>query len=225
MISVVFLVSGGGGTLKFLNESMKLGYVPNVEIKSVISDRVCGAYEYAQKEKLPARLITYTRQNNEELRAILKELSPDIIVTTFYKILDPLLVQEFENKLVNLHYSLLPAFKALIGMKTIDEAIKLNSRFIGGTLHLVDAEVDNGKIVSQFVLPLKYPVNTHEVQNIEFRASCFLFLNYLCTMGKDDDTGPSKGNINIISNAVYFEPEIVFDTDAMDENFWNKISS
>ncbi len=224
MTSVVFLVSGNGGTLKFLHQAIKSNLVKAIRITCVIADRNCGALEYAQREGISNALIKYLRTDTNELHALLDDLSPDLIVTNIHKILDDRLVAKFRNKLINLHYSLLPAFKGLIGMKTIEEAVKIKSRFIGGTCHYVDEQVDNGEIISQFVLPLSYPPDIIQLQNIEFRASSLLLLNSIIVLTQPKGDKSGLNSVSILGSPVYFEPNMLVNPAVFDEQFWGRIS-
>ena len=224
MTSVVFLVSGNGGTLKFLHQAIKSDLVQSIGISCVIADRNCGALEYAQKEGIPNALIKYLRTDTNSLHALLDDLSPDVIITNIHKILDDRLVAKFRHKLINLHYSLLPAFKGLIGMKTIDEAIKIKSRFIGGTCHYVDEQVDNGAIISQFVLPLSYPPDVNQLQNIEFRASSLLLLNSIIILTQPKGNQSGLNAVSILGSPVYFEPNVLVNYALFDQQFWSRIS-
>jgi len=223
MISLVFLVSGDGGTLKFINEIIKTKHIQNVSIECVIADRECGALSYSKTEGLPNNLIKYDKEHSAELLKSLENISPDFIITTFHKILDQNIVSKYRNKLINLHYSLLPSFKGLIGMQTLKEAIKLKSRFIGGTCHYIDEKVDNGEIISQFAFHVNYPNNLSTLQNIEFRASCILLLNSLLLLKNTTINNLPLSSISILASKIYFEPPLSINTEYLTEEFWKKI--
>lgn len=146
---IVFLGSGGGGNLKFINEYLKVVQV--AEVSGVIADRECGAVEYAKEESLFTDVLSFkrTEDGDRELINALKEKNPSIIITNVHKILSENVVKEFTGKLINLHYSYLPAYSGTIGMNPVDLAIKRNNSFIGTTAHYVTEEVDAGKIISQ----------------------------------------------------------------------------
>lgn len=62
------------------------------------------------------------------------------------RILKPVLLQTFPNRVVNFHPSLLPAFK---GVKAIDQALATGSNFLGLTAHFIDDGIDTGQIILQ----------------------------------------------------------------------------
>lgn len=62
------------------------------------------------------------------------------------------LLNEYKNRIINFHPSLLPAFP---GKKVIDQAIKANVQILGNTAHFIDAGVDTGPIIMQSVVSRK----------------------------------------------------------------------
>ena len=148
MKKIVFLGSGGGGNLKFIHKYFEKELF---EISGVLTDRYCGAHTYANSQGIKNKILSFKR-NEIENKVLIKELvdlSPDLIITNVHKILSSEVVKFFEEKFINLHYSYLPAYKGMIGMQPVDEAIKLNNSFIGTTAHIVSENVDSGRIISQ----------------------------------------------------------------------------
>jgi phosphoribosylglycinamide formyltransferase 1 len=146
---ITFLCSGGGGNLRLLDALIERGALRDCRLSGVIADRECPALEWARVRRIPARLIAYTRARPDDLREVLAQLAPDLIVTTIHKILDDEIVTHYEGRLVNLHYSLLPAFGASIGMEPVRLARAKGCRLIGATAHRVTADLDAGPILAQ----------------------------------------------------------------------------
>lgn len=178
MKSIVFLVSGAGSNLKFIHFALKSLKI-NARIVGVIADRDIPFEDFLICEDIYFKKIKYNRQYNNELFIELNKLNPDVIVTNIHKILDVDILTKFLNKFINLHYSLLPAFSGLIGMKTIEEAQSQNVGFVGGTCHEVIESVDAGKILFQSC----FAVNDWNSQNFDiivdtvFKTSCLLLLS------------------------------------------------
>ena len=173
-MKICFLVSGNGGNMKFIFLAQKYQIIQNIEL-SVIADRTCGAVEFAKKESIPYKVISYTKKKNSELKYELLNDSPDLIITNWHKIIDEDLVNEYRGKMINLHYSLLPAFKGLIGIKPILEAYESGCKYLGVTTHYVDFEVDSGRQLCQSVIKN----NSSLDKTIEtcFRKGCVILLN------------------------------------------------
>jgi phosphoribosylglycinamide formyltransferase 1 len=176
MKKIVFLVSGGGANLKFIYYSLKLLSV-DAEITGVISDRKVDLEEFVKEQKIYFKQISYNRNHNKELLSELKYLNPDLIITNIHKIIDRVTLESYSGKLINLHYSLLPAFGGLIGMKPIQEARNQNVRFIGGTCHEVNEIVDSGKILFQGCFAVDWNLDDKILADTIFKLSCLLLLS------------------------------------------------
>tara|TARA_R100000935_G_C2840897_1_gene170921 strand:+ start:8323 stop:8967 length:645 start_codon:yes stop_codon:yes gene_type:complete len=161
-MKIVFLGSGGGGNLKFIHEISKID--DSIEVVGLITDRLCGAMDYAIDNNIYTKKHSFIRSDieNQQLISILKELSADLIITNVHKILSESIVQNFEGKLINLHYSYLPAFGGLIGMKPVDEAVNRGNKFIGVTCHEVNEIVDDGSTIAQGFFILSESENPYQ---------------------------------------------------------------
>ena len=78
---------------------------------------------------------------------------------------------------MNLHYSLLPSFSGLIGMKPVELAIKSGSKIIGVTAHFAEIQVDQGKHIARINFSAKkYNAFSDEVKSLIFRCGCYCLL-------------------------------------------------
>ncbi|MCD6121559.1 MAG: phosphoribosylglycinamide formyltransferase [Spirochaetales bacterium] len=96
-------------------------------------------------------LINYTGKSRhdaeEKMIELLKLHRIDLVVLAgFMKILTPLFVSEYSNKIINIHPSLLPKYP---GTKGIEESYYSEDKELGITIHFVDTGVDTGKIILQ----------------------------------------------------------------------------
>jgi phosphoribosylglycinamide formyltransferase-1 len=146
---ITFLCSGGGGNLKLIAALAGQGALPHVRVAGVIADRDCPAVRWATSQGINAQVLTYTRAQSEALHNALVQETPDLVVTTVHKILDEQLVTQYSGRLVNLHYSLLPAFAGKIGMEPVRMARTHGCRLIGATAHRVTSDLDAGPILAQ----------------------------------------------------------------------------
>lgn len=218
-MKLCFLVSAGGGNFKFFHLAQKKGILKNLEL-SVIADRECNALAYAQKEKVYNRLITYKRNNNKELLTELSAINPDIIVTNWHKIIDEKTVLTYKGKMINLHYSLLPAFKGLIGIEPIIKAIDNNCQYIGVTCHYVEEEIDGGKIISQAILK-RDNLEAKDIVQKCFEFGALILLNSIVLLTRSDIINKKF----ILKNERFeFSPNLVFDDSCFDKEFWKELS-
>jgi phosphoribosylglycinamide formyltransferase-1 len=171
---ILFLASGGGGNMKFVHRYFQSN--SDVEIVAVIADRECGATSYAEAEGISAHIHSFSRTEDEDLKLkrIIDSHSSDIIITNVNKILSPSIVTHGEGKLINLHYSYLPAFSGLTGMAPVDQAIQRNNSFIGTTCHWVTEQVDAGATISQGIFSR---LNSSNVYQSVFECGALTLLN------------------------------------------------
>jgi phosphoribosylglycinamide formyltransferase-1 len=220
MKKIVFLASGNGGSIKFLAQSILLYKLP-ISIEYIISDRECGANDFAKDNKIKKKILNLKRNESLDLlKQILLEVKPDLIITNVHKIIPVQILNLFPNKFLNLHYSLLPSFKGLIGMKTVDKAREIDVKIIGGTAHLIDERLDEGVIVSQGAMIVNWSLENKEIYNQVFQLSCIVFLNAILINLKKDNVNPSK--IHFKNQRIY-NPALCFNVDKLNNTFWEKI--
>ncbi len=219
MLNVLFLASGNGGTIKFLHQAIKVLKLP-IRITALIADRDCGALEFAKQLGIVCHKVDYSRTSPHALRQTLSSCTFDLAVTNFHKIIDEETLSHFQGKFINVHYSLLPAFGALIGMKTLDAAKKANAKFIGTSCHIVTPQVDAGELIGQSILPVHWTDDSlQELITITFQSACLVFLNALVS----SKSACSKATL--LSKEVTFNPGLAFDISLMDEAFWQQVSA
>ena len=107
----------------------------------------------AQKFKIPFYHIPISRDNKSEAEAqqlkLLKEHNIDFVVLARYmQIVSGKLIDEFPNKIINIHHSFLPAF---VGAKPYHSAFKRGVKIIGATSHYITEDLDAGPIIEQDV--------------------------------------------------------------------------
>ena len=155
---VAVLVSGGGTNLQALIDAEKNGIIKNGKISLVISN-VSGAYalERAKNNGIENLVITKKGcggQENFEKQIIktLEEKKIDLIVLAgFMSILSEDFVKRYDERIINVHPSLIPSFcgKGFYGLKVHEEALKKGVKVTGATVHFVNEIPDGGKIIFQ----------------------------------------------------------------------------
>jgi phosphoribosylglycinamide formyltransferase-1 len=150
------LLSGRGTNFAAIAESVKQRRI-QAEIAIVISNRAeAPGIEHARKLGLDARvLISKGRQREEhdaDMVAALNEKQVDLVCMAGYmRLLSPLFIRAFPNRIVNIHPSLLPAFPGLEAQK---QAIEYGVKVSGCTVHFVDEHLDHGAIIVQRAVPV-----------------------------------------------------------------------
>lgn len=158
MFDIVCLVSGGGTNLAAIIKAIEDGNIKNVRIKSVISNNADAyALERAKNAGIESKCISPKNFKNRDdfnkaLLDELKSLNPDLIVLAGFLVnISKDIVDAFENKIINIHPSLIPSFcgKGYYGLKVHEAALKRGVKVTGATVHFVDAGIDTGKIIIQ----------------------------------------------------------------------------
>lgn len=157
MSRVGVLVSGRGTNLQALIDACQKGQLGG-EIKIVISNKKDAlAIERAKRAGIKTEIVTKkefpTREEHDKrVLEILIENGIDLVILAGYmRILSEVFLSEYENRIINVHPSLLPAFK---GTEAQKQAIEYGVRFSGCTTHFVNHDMDGGPIILQRVVPV-----------------------------------------------------------------------
>lgn len=164
MLKVAVLVSGGGTNLQAILDAADSGKITNTEIRVVISNNE-GAYalERAKNYGTEALLLSSksfeTREEfNQKLLEALKERDIDLVVLAGYLVVvPPCVIKEYENRIINIHPSLIPSFcgKGCYGLHVHEKALARGVKVSGATVHFVDEGTDTGPIILQKAVEVK----------------------------------------------------------------------
>ena len=158
MLRLAVLVSGGGTNLQAIMDSIQNGTITNAEIVTVISNNA-GAYALERAKAYGAESLLLspkdfdTREEfNQKLLETLKERDIDLVVLAGYLVVVPLcVIQEYENRIINIHPSLIPSFcgTGCYGLHVHEKALARGVKVSGATVHFVDEGTDTGPIILQ----------------------------------------------------------------------------
>lgn len=124
----------------------------NAQCISLITPKGSKAAEVAEKYKVPVRLI-----DGENLLSILQSDNPDLVVMSGYmRRLPENIFDFFENRIINIHPSLLPSFggKGCYGIHVHEKVLEAGVKITGVTIHYVNKDYDSGKIIAQTAVPV-----------------------------------------------------------------------
>ena len=157
-IKIAVLVSGGGTNLGALIAAEQSGIIKNGKISLVISNKA-GAYALTRAENAGIENITVLKKEcgsqeafEEKLIAELEKRGIGLIVLAgFMSILSENFTRRFENKIINVHPSLIPAFcgKGFYGLRVHEAALEYGVKVTGATVHFVNEIPDGGRIIMQ----------------------------------------------------------------------------
>src|SRR5882672_1735854 len=157
MKNLGILLSGRGSNFVEIADSIDAGRTPNARIAIVISNRSdAQGIETARKRGLNTRVIPSKGKDREahdrEVVAALQDQNVDLICLAGYmRLLSPRFVQQFPQRILNIHPSLLPAFP---GLEAQQQAFAYGVKVSGCTVHFVDEELDHGAIIVQKTVPV-----------------------------------------------------------------------
>lgn len=158
MLRIVVCVSGGGTNLQAIIDGVRRGSITNVQIVRVISNnRNAYALERAGQAGIDALCVSprdYAdrEQFNEAFVHAVDEASPDLVVLAgFLVVIPPELIRKYENRIINIHPSLIPSFcgTGFYGLKVHEAALERGVKVTGATVHFVDEGTDTGPIIMQ----------------------------------------------------------------------------
>ncbi len=221
MKNVVFLCSGNGGNMRFVHECIQRFSLP-LRISGVYADRECAAVEMAKQANIP---VNVNKDFNINFQKTVSAFKPDIIVTNVHQMVSEENLNYFPYcNWINLHYSLLPAFAGLIGMKAVTLAREKNCGFIGATTHQVTAELDGGTILQQVSFAADWKQTNEMLGNAVFFAGAVLLLNSLLYATNFEKEIDYTNNYFGKETAFHFSKAIPLFGQGVYEEIYQKIS-
>lgn len=164
MKNIAVLVSGGGTNLQALINAQNSKIIKSGKITLVISN-VKGAYalERAKNAGIKTEVVLkkecLSKEDFEDkIISLLKENQIDFIVLAgFMSILSKKFTDEFKDRIINVHPSLIPSFcgEGFYGLKVHEKALEYGVKITGATVHFVNEIADGGKIIMQKAVEIK----------------------------------------------------------------------
>ena len=158
MTNIAVLVSGGGTNLQALIDAQQAGKIENGQIALVISSNPKAyALERAANAGIPAMTLrrkdfSDAEEYGEALTALLEDAEIGLIVLAgFMTVLPDSFCRHFENRIINVHPSLIPSFcgEGFYGLRVHEAALAKGVKVTGATVHFVSEVVDGGAIIAQ----------------------------------------------------------------------------
>ena len=146
---IAVLVSGGGTNLQALIDAQNSGIIRNGEITLVASNKA-DAYALKRAENNGIKAVLMT--DEASLLKIFREEGIELVVLAgFLKILSADFIRAYENRIINIHPSLIPSFcgKGAYGLHVHEMALSYGVKVTGATVHYVNEIPDGGQIIAQ----------------------------------------------------------------------------
>lgn len=191
---IAVLISGGGTTLRNLIERQQRDALP-IDIRLVISSSPAAkGLQFATDASIPAHVIEktkklspaeYEKRNFDLCRAAGVKY---VVMAGFLKHLP--IPADFENRVINIHPSLIPAFcgQGMYGLKVHQSAIDYGAKVSGCTVHFVDNQFDHGPIIGQWPVPVHDDDTAETLQARVFAAECEAYPAVLRALAAEEIT-------------------------------------
>jgi phosphoribosylglycinamide formyltransferase-1 len=149
---IAVLISGRGSNMQSITVAAKRGLI-QAEVALVISNRSnAPGLEYARGENIETVIVPHKDYPDREdydrkIVEILEERKIDLVcLAGFMRLLSPVFIRAFPNRIMNIHPALLPSFPGLHAQK---QAVEYGVKITGCTVHFVDEGLDSGPIILQ----------------------------------------------------------------------------
>ena len=164
MLRVLVMVSGGGTNLQAIIDSVKSGDITNAKLVGVISNNYgVKSLERAKNAGIDACVVSpkdYPDRAafNQGLLDKVNSYKPDLIVLAGFLVVIPeKMIDEYENRIINIHPSLIPSFcgTGYYGLKVHEADLERGVKLTGATVHYVDKVTDTVPIIMQKAVEVK----------------------------------------------------------------------
>ena len=151
------LASGSGSNLQAILDGCANGSIPAQVAVVICNVPGAKALQRAEAARVPTVLLDHKQfgSRDDYDRAVVAELRRHrvelVCLAGFMRLIGPVLLTEFQNKILNIHPSLLPAFP---GLHAVRQALAARVRVSGCTVHVVDQGTDSGPILIQAAVPV-----------------------------------------------------------------------
>lgn len=158
IVKIAVLVSGNGSNLQALIDAQTRGDIPKGKVVMVLSS-CSDAYALVRAQNAGIKTAVVQRKNftqgsefDNAILAVLQESKAEVVVLAgFMSILGSSIIDEFQDRIINVHPSLIPSFcgKGCYGIKVHRDVINSGVKVTGATVHFVNEIPDGGKIILQ----------------------------------------------------------------------------
>ena len=161
---IAVMVSGGGTNLQAILDYAAAGKLPDGEIVCVLSDNPAAyALERAKNHNVPGFVVDRKacadrKEFEGKMLEVLGNCGAELIVMAgFLRILSADFTDRYENRMINVHPSLIPSFcgKGFYGLKVHEAALAYGVKLTGATVHYVNSIPDGGQIIEQKAVRIK----------------------------------------------------------------------
>lgn len=190
-LKVAVLISGGGTTLKNLLDRSRAGEL-DLEFRLVISSRPgVRGIDFATEAGIPVHVVRKKSfddplAHSEAIFSICRREEVDYVLMGGF-LSHVLIPQDFENRVLNTHPSLIPSFcgKGFYGLRVHQAVLDFGAKVTGCTIHFVDNHYDHGPIIHQRAVPVEHGDTAESLARRVFAAECEAYPTVLRMLAAD----------------------------------------
>jgi len=209
MLKIGVLVSGGGTNFQAIINAIECGDISNTKVVTLVSSNPNAyALERARNHGIDSIVLQKKEFSDDAayqnaLVAHMKENEVDLVIMAgFMVVVGSIFINAFENRILNIHPSLIPSFcgKGFYGLKVHEAVLKKGVKVTGATVHVVTEETDAGPIVLQKAVPIKEEDTPETLQKRVMEQAEWNILPQAIRLFQE-------GRMDIVGNIVKIKPE------------------
>ena len=186
---ICVLISGGGTTLKNLIAFQRRGELAGRIVHVISSNEAAGGIAFARDNAIDVDVFSHRKyaspqRLSQEVFHACRDREVDLVVCGGF-LRQLVIPDDFENRVINIHPSLIPAFcgKGFYGIKVHRAVLNYGCKLSGCTVHFVDNEFDHGPIIAQQTVPVMNDDTPESLQARVFEQECKIYprtINWIC---------------------------------------------
>lgn len=190
MFKIAVLISGTGTTLQSILRDSAADDL--YEVVLVISDRGCRGLDYAKEHGIPYLVMERSSSLSDDILKSVKDLDL-VVLAGFLSILEGRILKEMENKMINLHPSLLPKFggKGMYGLRVHKAVYDSGMPISGCTVHYVNEIIDGGTYILKRIIGIKSAEGPEEVMHLVSDIEKGALIDAIRLIAKEDNNDES----------------------------------
>ena len=164
-VKILILASGNGSNAENIINYFRDKFY-EIEWFIITNNNKAGVIEKSKKLNVPFLILNKDQFNSESALIKIEKFNPSLIILAGFLLkISKNIIEKFPNKIINIHPSLLPAYggKGMYGMNVHNKIIENLERESGITIHYVNKNYDEGKIIFQKKLTIQYPCSSEEL--------------------------------------------------------------
>ena len=164
-VKILILASGNGSNAENIINYFRDKFY-EIEWLIITNNNRAGVIEKSKKLNIPFLILNKDQFNSNSALIEIEKFNPSLIILAGFLLkISENIIEKFPNKIINIHPSLLPAYggKGMYGMNVHNAVIENSERESGITIHYVNKNYDEGKIIFQKKLTIQYPCSSEEL--------------------------------------------------------------